>query len=190
MNTKKTFLGCAAAIGCVASSTLASAQETPERRDIGRASYALEIEPHLAFGPANVYGNTGFGGGLRLGVPLAVGHIGRLPDNLALGFGGDIIHYENCYFGDRCGANYLMFPVDVQWNVYVARTVSLFGEAGAFVYKGFLDACRAGDVGCSAPSDFGVLPTLALGVRAHISDSTTFLARVGYPTVTLGFSFL
>jgi hypothetical protein len=176
-------------MGSVASSTSAFAQETPEPRDARRASYALEIEPHLAFGPANVYGNTGFGGGVRLGVPLAVGHIDRFPQNIALGFGGDMIHYENCYFGDRCGANYLMFPVDAQWNVYVARSVSLFGEAGVFVYKGFLDGCRAGDIGCSAPSDFGLLPTLALGVRAHLNDATAFVARVGYPTITLGFSF-
>lgn len=155
------------------------------------AEYPIEVEPHFTFGAENVYGNTGYGGGLRLSLPVVAGYLGRVPDNLAISFGGDVVHYENCYFPDRCGANYLMLPVAAQWNIFVARRVSIFGEAGAFLYKGFFDVCAPGDgPGCVAPSDFGVLPTLAVGGRIHIGRNASFLARVGYPTITLGFSFL
>jgi hypothetical protein len=165
--------------------------EEPESRgENPTAAYPLEIEPHFSFGAENVYGATGFGGGLRLSIPFVTGHLGRIPDNVAISFGGDLLHYDNCYFGERCGANYLFLPVAAQWNVFVARRVSVFGEGGLFVYKGFFDTCGPGDAGCSAPSDFGVLPTLALGVRVHIGDNASFTARLGYPTITLGVSLL
>jgi hypothetical protein len=155
------------------------------------ALYPLEIEPHFSFGPENVFGATGIGGGMRLSIPLVYGHIGRLPDNLAISFGGDILHYDNCYFGTNCGANYLILPVAAQWNVYVARRISLFLEGGAFVYKGWFDGCSEIDgPGCNAPSEFGILPTIAIGGRIHLGDNASFIARVGYPTTTLGLSFL
>jgi hypothetical protein len=167
------------------------AQERVDDRRDEAALYPLEIEPHFAFGAENVYGATGFGGGLRVSIPLVFGHIGRLPDNLAFSFGGDILHYDNCYYATNCGANYLMLPAAAQWNVYVARRVSLFLEGGAFLYKGWFDGCNSVDgYGCSAPSDFGLLPTFAIGGRIHMGDNVSFIARVGYPTTTLGLSFL
>jgi hypothetical protein len=160
---------------------------TPD--DVSR--YSLEVEPHFSFGAENVYGATGFGGGIRLGIPLVAGHLGYLPDNLALSFGGDILHYDNCYYADYCNANYLFFPVAAQWNIFVARRVSLFGEGGAFVYKGWFDGCGPQDgPGCSAPSNFGVLPTFAIGLRIHIGSFTALTLRLGYPTSTAGLSFL
>jgi hypothetical protein len=161
------------------------------RYDAEQASaYSLEVEPHFTFGPGNVYGDTGFGAGLRLGIPLVAGHIGSVPDNLALSFGPDVVHYDNCYYGGYCGANYLMFPVAAQWNLFVARRVSVFGEGGLYAYKGWFTGCGPGDVGCSAPSDFGVLPTLAIGGRIHLGDTAALTLRLGYPTTTLGVSFM
>jgi hypothetical protein len=186
------LLGALSTVALLASSTSASAQqgEAPGSRDDFRM-YPIEIEPHFTFGAENVYGATGFGAGLRLGIPLISGAIGRLPDNLAISFGADIVHYENCYYSGQCGANYLMLPVAAQWNIFVARRVSLFAEGGAFVYKGFFDGCGPGDgPGCSPPSDFGVLPTVAIGARIHIGDNVSFTARLGYPTITFGVSFL
>ncbi len=173
----------------VASPVLADG-EAPTRRD-ELPPYPIEIEPHFAFGAENVYGATGLGAGLRVSIPLIFGHLGQVPDNLAIGFGGDILHYDNCYYGNDCGANYLMLPAVAQWNVFVARRVSLFAEGGLFVYKGFFNGCGPGDgPGCSPPSDFGVLPTVAVGARIHIGDNVSFVARLGYPTITLGVSFL
>jgi hypothetical protein len=153
--------------------------------------YPIEIEPHIVFGAENVYGATGFGAGLRVSIPVVFGLLKRAPDNLAITFGGDLLHYDNCYYSDQCGANYLMLPVAAQWNVFLARRVSVFAEAGVFVYKGFFDGCGPSDgPGCSPPSDFGILPTLAVGGRLHLGDNVSLIARLGYPTVTLGVSFL
>jgi hypothetical protein len=164
--------------------------EAPTGRD-EFPHYPIEIEPHFAFGAENVYGANGLGAGLRLSIPLIFGHLGHVPDNLAIGFGADFLHYDNCYYGNDCGANYLMLPVVAQWNVFVARRFSLFAEGGLFVYKGFFNGCGPGDgPGCSPPSDFGVLPTVAIGARIHVGDNVSFVARLGYPTITLGVSFL
>lgn len=153
-------------------------------------AYPFEIQLHLSFGADNVYGASGFGAGLRVGIPLAVGHIGRLPQNLALSVGGDILHYDSCYYGDYCSANYLAVPAALQWNVGIARPVSLFLEGGVFVYKGWFDHCGPGDANCDAPSDFGLLPTVAIGGRVHLGENVALTLRVGYPTTTLGVSFL
>jgi hypothetical protein len=164
--------------------------EAPTRRD-ELPLYPIEIEPHFAFGAGDVYGATGLGAGLRLSIPVISGHLGQVPDNLAIGFGADFLHYDNCYYGNDCGANYLMLPAVAQWNIFVARRVSVFGEGGIFVYKGFFNGCGPGDgPGCSPPSDFGVLPTVAIGARIHVGDNVSFVARLGYPTITLGVSFL
>ncbi len=168
----------------------AQAYEGRERYWDERSLYSVEVEPHFAFGAEDVYGATGVGGGARIGIPFAYGHLGRVPQNLAFDFGGDILHYDNCYYGSYCGANYLMVPAAVQWNIFVARRVSIFGEGGAFVYKGWFNNCQPGDSTCSAPSDFGVLPTFAFGVRVHLSPGVALLARLGYPTSTIGVSFM
>jgi hypothetical protein len=155
------------------------------------SAYPVEIEPHFTFGPDNVYGNSGVGAGLRVSIPVVSSLLVHVPDNLAVSFGGDLIHYDNCYFGSECGANYLLLPVAAQWNVFVARRVSLFAEGGVFLYKGFFNQCGPDDgPGCVEPSDFGILPTLAVGARLHMGDNVSFTARIGYPTITLGLSFL
>jgi hypothetical protein len=178
-----------AALGTIASTARADGEVTMERlRE--PTLYAMELEPHLTFGAENVYGTTGFGAGGRIGIPFAVGHLGRAPQNLAVSFGGDVVHYDNCYYGPYCGANYLMVPVALQWNVGVARPLSVFVEGGAFLYKGWFDPCAQGDLGCSAPSDFGLLPTVALGGRVHLGGDVALTLRLGYPTTTFGVSFL
>ena len=181
----------ALALAVTAFSTQASAQERPDHEYPMAAAYPLEVELHATFGAGDVYGNTGFGAGVRLSIPVVAGMLGRrLSDNLAISFGGDIVNYDNCYYDTRCGANYLMLPIAAQYNLFFGRRVSVFGEAGAFVYKGFFDGCGPGDNGCNAPSDFGILPTLAVGARIHITRSAAFTARIVYPTMTLGVSFL
>jgi hypothetical protein len=165
-------------------------EEAPVLRRDSYSVYPIEVEPHFTFGPENVFGGTGFGGGVRIGIPFLAGRLGSVPDNLAINFGGDILHYDNCFFQSECGANYLMIPVAAQWNLFVARRVSLFVEGGAFLYKGWFDVCPGNVAGCKAPSDLGVLPTAALGGRIHLGPNTAVTLRVGYPTTTFGLSFL
>ncbi len=154
------------------------------------AVYPVELEAHFAFGPDNIYGNSGFGAGARVSIPLVAGGGMRVSDNFALSFGADVLHYDNCYYNARCSANYLMVPAAAQWNIFFGRRVSLFAEGGAFFYRGFFDECGPGDVNCSAPRDIGVLPTLAIGVRGHITRDVAIIGRLGYPTTTVGVSFM
>lgn len=151
-------------------------------------SYPLEIEPHLTFATGDSH--NGFGGGLRLGVPIFQGTVDRAPQNLALSFGADFAHYDNCYYGTACSndyqANYLLVPAAVQWNVGVARSIGLYLEGGAFLYKGWVERCNS----CGLPPDFGVQPTLAIGARVHMGDDLALNMRLGYPTITIGVSFL
>jgi len=153
--------------------------------------YPLEIEPHFAFGPENVYGASGYGAGVRFGIPVAFGHLGSVPQNLAVGLGADLLHYDNCYFGTNCGANYVLVPAVAQWNLFVTRPVNVFAEGGVYLYKGWFAGCGPGDgPGCAPPSDFGLLPTFALGGRFPVASSTALTLRIGYPTTTLGVSFM
>jgi hypothetical protein len=83
-----------------------------------------------------------------------------------------------------------MVPATAQWNIGVARPLSIFLEGGAFFYRGWLDPCAPGDVGCAAPPDLGVLPTVAVGGRVHMGRDAALTLRVGYPTTTFGVSFM
>jgi hypothetical protein len=192
----RNWLLSSAAVAAILVPSMASADtyvrvEGPPPARENAALYPLELEPHFSFGAENVYGATGFGAGLRAGVPLVAGWLGSVPQNLAISFGADMLHYDNCYYASDCGANYLLVPVAAQWNVFVARPVSLFLEGGAFLYKGWFDGCGPGDgPGCAPPSNFGLLPTVAVGGRIHVGRYTAFTLRLGYPTSTLGVSFL
>lgn len=180
-------IGALVALGTAAPAFAQDASRADYRGEF--ASYPIEIEPHFTFGPDNVYGASGFGAGLRLSIPVIGGYLGNVPDNLAVSFGGDVLHYDNCY-SDACGATYVLLPIAAQWNIFVVRRVSLFVEGGLYFYKGFADGCGPGDGPCSSPSGFGILPTIALGARIHFSPNAALTARLGYPTTTIGFSFL
>jgi hypothetical protein len=165
--------------------------EAPQPPNESISVYPVEIEPHLALGPGNVYGASGYGAGVRFGVPVAFGHLGSVPQNLAVGLGLDLLHYDNCYFGTNCGANYLLVPAAAQWNVFVTQPVNVFAEGGVYLYKGWFTGCGPGDgPGCAPPSDFGLLPTFALGGRFRMAPSAALTLRIGYPTTTLGVSFM
>jgi hypothetical protein len=173
----------------VSATRLAQAADAPAGAADG-PHYNLELEPHLAFGWDNIYGSSGVGAGLRVGLPVVRDLLPSVPDNLALTFGGDFLHYEGCYFRDRCGANYLMFPATAQWNLFPTPRISIFGEGGVFIYKGFISNDCGPGPGCSQPSGFGIRPTLALGGRIFIAEHVALTARIGYPTITLGASFM
>jgi hypothetical protein len=65
----------------------------------------------------------------------------------------------------------------MQWNFWLSRRWSVFGEPGLMVRN------RDGD--------FGVSPfVLYAGGRLRFSDNIALTARIGYPTFSLGASFL
>jgi hypothetical protein len=131
--------------------------------------YLLEIEPHLLFafdppGPAQ----GGLGGGIRASLELIdPGFISKLNNTVALGLGAD-------WVGASRADSALWLPVVLQWNFWVARRWSLFGEPGAGIW--LLEA-------------EGVRPTFGAGGRYHAADLFAFTLRIAYPALTAGLSF-
>jgi hypothetical protein len=169
-----------------------------------RRPYTIEAEPHLAlglFGPPGDGSGGGWGAGGRASFEIVRnGFIESINNSVSIGVGADFLHYDGSgYVGPgRCtrfasapgGAavcvevsqtggpsNYLFLPAVLQWNFWLAPKWSVFGEPGIAIYVFDYDSA-------------GVVPTLYLGGRFHFSDKVTLTLRVGYPTFSLGVSFL
>jgi len=188
----------------------ASAQSTIKKYG-ARPSYGFELEPHLAIGWIDPPG-YGTGEGVGLGGRATfeiIGHgfVPSINNSVGIGVGADWIHYDGDGSGPRgecvawapapAGTNvctrvagsgngdtdYLWIPVVLQWNFWLHRNWSAFGEAGA--------AFRFDDM-----HDFGFSPLVAWGGgRWHFNDKMTLTARVGLPFfltpyITFGVSFL
>ena len=167
--------------------------------------YATEVEPHLVVGsdpPGPGYG-SGAGVGIRASFVVAPeGFIRGVNDSVAVGVGLDLGHYYGSLafngYRDQClhfepgpagtsictqvtsGAgtyNYVFVPVVLQWNFWFTDRLSAFGEPGVNVY--FL-----GNHG------FAAGPALYIGGRFRIADRITLTARLGYPTIGIGVSFM
>ena len=169
--------------------------------------YVIDIEPKGNFGFFGAWGNSlGFGAGVRFSIPVMKnGFIPKINNNVAISFGADWLHYAGgCgyyyagYAGGSCGADYLFFPVALQWNFYVAKQWSVFAEPGLAIYHSFYDDyCGVYAVGSPAynacqnaqPSHTYVWPVFEVGGRWHASDKIALTLRVGYPTVDFGVSF-
>jgi hypothetical protein len=173
-------------------------------------NYVVEVEPHGAVGWThyNHAPDDGIGLGARFSIPLVDnGFVSSINDSVAITFGVDWLHYSgaDCYgyyygpppphpwpcynVGD---ANYLFFPVAMQWNFFVGRRWSVFAEPGLAVYHGFFDYCSAAPPGtpCANPSSTGVDLAIFLGGRYHFGEHAALTMRLGYPTVSIGVSLM
>lgn len=171
--------------------------------------YSVELEPHVLLGwNSNYYYGSGSGFGVGGRVSIVVTHNGfvdTINDSVAIGLGLDWVHYDapGCfyYFNGRAGcyagvaADFFQFPVVLQWNFYVARKWSVFGEPGLYIWHGTYGSgpCYNGAgalVPCSF-SDTGVGPAFWIGGRYHFSESVSLTMRLGYPDLlTFGVSFM
>jgi hypothetical protein len=149
--------------------------------------YVFEAEPHFA-----VSYKGGFGPGFRgTIVILDNGFISSINNSVGIGFGADFLFYSKDCKGpppEICeSVGDVIVPVVIQWNFFLHRQFSVFGEPGALfrVQRG------RGD-------DFAVDPfTIYGGGRFHFSDSVALTLRLGAPqifkrdnTVSIGVSFL
>ncbi len=170
------------------------------RQPGARTAYSVELEPHLFIGAFNPPGpgvSTGFGAGLRSTIELAPrGFLPKLNDSVGLGLGLDWVRYDSNRRGDCTrfedgpndtrictevdgggDADYLILPVVMQWNFWLSRSWSAFGEPGMFFHV--------------ADDDVGFnLFSISGGGRWHFSEDATLTLRLGYPAVTIGVSFL
>ncbi|MGC4087465.1 MAG: hypothetical protein QM756_06160 [Polyangiaceae bacterium] len=162
--------------------------------------YIFEAEPHLLAGfidaPGAAHG-TGFGVGFRGTVQvLENGFVPSINNSIGVGFGMDWVHYGlgdsyctsidlqgRCQrYSDNRAVDTLWVPVVLQWNFWLSRNWSVFGEPGlALRYEG------------NTGGDHRLHPEflqLFVGGRYHFSDNVTLTMRLGYPTFSVGVSFL
>ena len=194
-------------IGLALVATVVSAQARAQStiRSLARGPSALEFEPHadVALFAPPAYG-TGFGYGLGGRVAIEIVHRGFVPsinDSVAIGFGADVMHYDGSGTvsqGSRCiqyvsgpagtmvcskavtpggASNYVFMPVVMQWNFWLSPAWSVFGEPGIALY--------ASDI-----ASVSVVPVFYAGGRYRFSDAIAIVFRIGYPTVSVGASFL
>jgi len=173
----------------------------------GRApmGYDLELEPHLVLGtspPDPGYG-TGAGIGVRGSlVILPEGFLPRVNDSVAVGVGIDYGRYHGGWsvngYRDQClhyepgpagtsvctdvtsgggTYNYFFMPVVMQWNFWLTRRFSAFGEPGMDIYY-------VGGHG------FNFTPAGYVGGRVKLTERLTLTGRIGYPTLAIGVSFM
>jgi hypothetical protein len=164
-----------------------------------RPAYSFELEPHALLTPfeaPDFPSGDGYGLGVRGTIEIAPdGFIPKLNDSVGIGFGLDWIHYDGlggrgycrhfeytpqgvpvCVETSTHSSNYLFIPVVMQWNFWLHRQWSVFGEPGLALSHGF--------------GEFGVVPVFNAGGRFHFNDSVALTARLGYPSFSLGVSFL
>jgi len=201
-------LGAVAAALCSTLNCPAFAQSTI-RSPGAHPSYGVELEPHLVLGPFDPPGNTrgaGIGAGLRATVPIVNnGFVQTINNSVGLSFGFDWLHYssgQDATIGpcgrwipgpdntrvcvqvaglSRAPANYVYLPLAMQWNFWLHRRFSAFGEPGFVIYH------RKAEY---ESGHFGLAPLLQLGGRWHFSDIAALTFRFGYPTFSLGVSLL
>jgi hypothetical protein len=164
-----------------------------------RSAHSFELEPHVLVTPFEAPDNPsgdGYGLGVRGTVELLPeGFIRNLNDSVGIGFGLDWMHYDGhngraycqrfdytpegvpvCVETSAHSSNYVFVPVVMQWNFWLHRKWSVFGEPGLALSH------RSG-------GDFGVLPVFNAGGRYHFSDGVALTMRLGYPSFSLGVSF-
>lgn len=141
---------------------------------------------------------VGMGGGARVSIPVW-GHtpFKGFDNDLGIGIGLDVIRYAAYKPADpaeptlRVAAYYV--PLYLQWNVWLGARASLFLEPTLlYRYGAYIDSCASANLPpskhCAATSRF--LPTGSIGLRFRIADKVSGTIRVGWPTGSIGVSWL
>jgi hypothetical protein len=185
--TNRYLLAGSAALAMALLPHIASAQGTIKHPG-DHPHYSFEAEPHFALTYKGGYG-PGFRGTIVL---LDNGFISSINNSVGIGFGADVLFYSKHCEGPPpspiCeSVGDVLVPVVIQWNFWLHRKFSVFGEPGVAFHFGR----GRGD-------NFAFDPfTIYGGGRFHFSDSVALTLRLGAPqifkhdnTITLGVSFL
>jgi hypothetical protein len=194
-------------LGMLAVPALASAQSEIKQPG-NHPRYAAELEPHLIveWDRYAACASDSFGPGFRAAIPfLDNGPIPTLNNNMAIGFGLDWAHSgandacglyrgpNGTYLGNGFTADVWSIPVVVQWNFFLLRKISVFGEAGLVLQHTRFDngyVCNGNGFCTGTGTDNEVNPSFAAGGRFLVSDSVGFLVRLGFPYFSAGVSIL
>jgi hypothetical protein len=79
------------------------------------------------------------------------------------------------------GVTDVWVPIVMQWNFYISRNWSVFGEPGFAIRIESYDGPESG-------TSFDYLH-MYVGGRFHFTDNVTLTMRIGYPTFAAGVSF-
>jgi hypothetical protein len=198
-------VGAVLSVGVLLTSAADARGDDTIKRPGDHPHYPVEIEAHGLWGWTHYdyEPDDGFGLGARFSIPIVQnGFVPSINNSVAIGLGLDWLHYSGtgCYYGPRGAtqcydvgdSNFLFFPVVMQWNFFVARHWSVFGEPGFVIYHGFFDYCAGAPVGyvCNNPTSTGVDFAFYAGGRYHINDNIALVMRIGYPTFSFGVSFM
>lgn len=165
MNAKRGVqLGAAvAAVAALSWTRPAHADEAVIKFPGQHPNYIFEAEPHFLVDPFNDFApGVGFRGTV---VVLQNGFVKTINNSIGVTFGLDYAHKG------------VWIPVAMQWNFWLSRHWSVFGEPGV--------TFRAGD-----RNDHVAWLGLWAGGRYHFTDRITLTLRVGSPTLSAGVSFL
>jgi len=189
----------------------ARAEEGIIKRPGDHPNYSVEIEPHLLAAFLLTRAGDGVGVGGRFTIPVVKnGFISGINNNVGIGFGVDWAHYSGCYYyypfdpvvGYNCAnLDAFVFPVVMEWNFFLSKHWSVFGEPGLALEYGTYGGCpgyfvnRNGVVVnyvCpNGPNHFTFDPFIFfVGGRYHFSDGVALTMRVGWPYFSIGVSFL
>ena len=159
----------AATVVCTSSS--ASADESIIKRPGDHPQYRFEAEPHGLFGFGGPFGPQADAGAGFRGTIILVdnGFVKKINNSVGIGFGGDVFFRKGTVF----------LPVVMQWNFFLSTHWSVFAEPG------FGIAANA-----NVNKFFPLHPTGYLGGRYHFNDRIALTLRAGYPSFSVGVSFM
>ncbi len=131
--------------------------------------YVFEAEPHALIAPFHhPWPGLGFRGSIEI---VDNGFISSINNTVAISFGGDWVDKG------------VWLPVAMQWNFWLSRNWSVFGEPGV--------AFRVGEGFKGKGANHGVdWLAIWVGGRFHFTDHVTLTLRIGRPTLSVGVSFL
>lgn len=163
---RRIALALATAVAVASLSAVASA-ESVIKRPGDHPDYLFEAEPHGLVGFWGPFAKGSVGAGFRGTLNLLDnGFISSINDSVGLTFGADFFF----------GGSQLYVPVAMQWNFWLTKKWSIFGEPGI----AFTPGRKKGSV---------VDPLIMGGGRFHFSDSVALTLRAGYPAASVGISF-
>jgi hypothetical protein len=129
-------------------------------------SYVFEAEPHALVAPFNEFvPGVGFRGTVEI---VDNGFVATINNTVGITFGVDYAHKG------------VWFPIAMQWNFWLSRKWSVFGEPGVSIRAGG-DLPKEAKLGWFA---------FWAGGRYHFTDHIALTMRIGHPTLSVGVSFL
>lgn len=160
-----------AGLAMFTTSTAAHADESIIKRPGDHPDYRFEAEPHGLFGFGGPFGSVADAGlGFR-GTIIIVdnGFVKKINNSVGIGFGGDVFFRKGTVF----------LPVVMQWNFFLSNHWSVFAEPGFGI-----------TANANVNKFFPLHPTGYLGGRFHFNDRISLTLRAGYPSFSVGVSFM